>query len=215
MQSESRYIPCPKFKELSRVKEESAGPFESTEPRGTCDLTNYPRGDGTAPGSCLYHGNADSCLRAHTDVSEKLITELGKHVESLEAGADYFKKILKESAYFPLRIISPAELVKNGMDRLAKYEGKAEITFVQGGFQSLKRVNLKKLNPRDGCLVFDEGNSSIPILGSGTAVQRVIDKDGNIPYINPEVDETYCPSNSDDIRKKCGFIAKRYSSDDN
>jgi hypothetical protein len=205
MQSESRYIPCPKFNEISRVKEESAEPFESTEPRGTCDLTNYPRDDGNAPGSCLYHGNADLCLKAHTVISEKLITELGKHVESLEAGAKYFQNILEESAYFPLVVVSPAELVKNGMDRLAKYEGVADIIFVQGGFRSLKRVNLKKLNPRDRCLSFDEGKASIPIMGSGIAVQRVIDKDGNIPYINTEVDETYCPSNSDEIRKKCGF----------
>lgn len=201
----SQYFPCPKFREFYRIEEENAQPGQTTGPRGTCGFVNHPQVDGVIPGSCQYKGNANLCLRAHTDVSEKLKTELENRTVSLETEAEYFKGLLKASAYFPLKILSPAELVKNGMDKLANYEGKAEITFVQDcEIQPTQKVTLKKFNRMDGCLVFDEGKSSLPILG-GVGVQRVTNEDGNVLYVNPEVDDTFQIAKCDEIRKKCGL----------
>jgi hypothetical protein len=99
---------------------------------------------------------------------------------------------------------SPIQYLKEQIANLANYEGMAELTIVDDGKISTKRVKLKKSSFGNRNVDFDDG-SSLPLLGTGVAIQKITDDNDKLLYINPEVKETYSPKNSAEIRKKCGF----------
>jgi hypothetical protein len=67
-------------------------------PGGFCSLDRLPRQDNYTLLSCSFNGNAELCLRkGDPKIRENLKLELDNHAAVREAGAKYFKELLKKS----------------------------------------------------------------------------------------------------------------------
>jgi hypothetical protein len=67
--------------------------YMSEPRRGSCSLIRYPRQDGFWPGSCLYHGDTESCLRdGDSEIRSKLKTIIEKRVRKMETNIEGLKK---------------------------------------------------------------------------------------------------------------------------
>jgi hypothetical protein len=97
--------------------------------------------------------------------------------------------------------------------KLVNYRGPAKLNIVDDGELSVEDVTIIRGDERSRYIECENckgsllllGSGSIPILGTGIAIQKATGQNGNVIYENPAVDESYCLDTSNDVRIRCGF----------